>query len=67
MATRAASSPTWRASWCSIRKCSSTCREAEGGVGSVPAIADTMDRIEKQLAGHGGARAYSGTEPLLRV
>ena len=37
-------------------------------LGSVPAIADTMDRIEKQLAGHGRLLVrYSGTEPLLRV
>jgi phosphoglucosamine mutase len=41
-------------------------RKAE--LGSVPAIADTMDRIEKQLAGHGRLLVrYSGTEPLLRV
>jgi phosphoglucosamine mutase len=37
-------------------------------LGSVPAIAATMDRIEKQLAGQGRLLVrYSGTEPLLRV
>ena len=37
-------------------------------LGSVPAIADTMDRIEKQLSGQGRLLVrYSGTEPLLRV
>lgn len=37
-------------------------------LGSVPAIADTMDRIEKQLSGNGRLLVrYSGTEPLLRV
>ena len=35
---------------------------------SVPAIADTMERIEKQLSGQGRLLVrYSGTEPLLRV
>jgi phosphoglucosamine mutase len=35
---------------------------------SVPAIADTMHRIEQQLAGQGRLLVrYSGTEPLLRV
>jgi phosphoglucosamine mutase len=35
---------------------------------SVPAIAATMDRIEKRLAGQGRLLVrYSGTEPLLRV
>jgi phosphoglucosamine mutase len=35
---------------------------------SVPAIAETMGRIERQLAGEGRLLVrYSGTEPLLRV
>jgi phosphoglucosamine mutase len=35
---------------------------------SVPEIADTMDRVERQLAGQGRLLVrYSGTEPLLRV
>jgi phosphoglucosamine mutase len=35
---------------------------------SVPAIADTMERVERQLAGQGRLLVrYSGTEPLLRV
>jgi phosphoglucosamine mutase len=35
---------------------------------SVPAIAETMDRIERRLAGEGRLLVrYSGTEPLLRV
>jgi phosphoglucosamine mutase len=35
---------------------------------SVPAIADTMERIEQRLAGQGRLLVrYSGTEPLLRV
>jgi phosphoglucosamine mutase len=34
----------------------------------VPAVAAAMDRIERQLAGHGRLLVrYSGTEPLLRV
>jgi phosphoglucosamine mutase len=34
----------------------------------VPAIAQTMERIEGQLAGQGRLLVrYSGTEPLLRV
>ena len=37
-------------------------------LGAVPAIAETMDRIEKQLSGQGRLLVrYSGTEPLLRV
>jgi len=35
---------------------------------SVPAIADTMERVERRLAGQGRLLVrYSGTEPLLRV
>jgi phosphoglucosamine mutase len=35
---------------------------------TVPAITDVMDRVERQLAGHGRLLVrYSGTEPLLRV
>src|SRR5436190_2391339 len=35
---------------------------------SVPAIADTMERVERRLAGEGRLLVrYSGTEPLLRV
>ena len=35
---------------------------------TVPAVADVMSRIERQLAGHGRLLVrYSGTEPLLRV
>ena len=34
----------------------------------VPAVADAMDRVERQLAGHGRLLVrYSGTEPLVRV
>ena len=34
----------------------------------VPAVAAAMDRVERQLAGHGRLLVrYSGTEPLLRV
>jgi len=37
-------------------------------LGSVPAIADAMQRIEQRLAGQGRLLVrYSGTEPLLRV
>jgi phosphoglucosamine mutase len=35
---------------------------------AVPAVADAMDRVERQLAGQGRLLVrYSGTEPLLRV
>jgi phosphoglucosamine mutase len=35
---------------------------------TVPAIADTMRRVEEHLAGHGRLLVrYSGTEPLLRI
>ena len=34
----------------------------------VPAVAEAMDRVERQLAGNGRLLVrYSGTEPLLRV
>jgi phosphoglucosamine mutase len=37
-------------------------------LGTVPAIADAMKRVEEQLAGNGRLLVrYSGTEPLLRI
>jgi len=34
----------------------------------VPAIADTMRKVEEHLSGHGRLLVrYSGTEPLLRI
>jgi phosphoglucosamine mutase len=37
-------------------------------LGSVPAVAGVMERVERRLAGEGRLLVrYSGTEPLLRV